>query len=86
MPRKRKEMDCEDEIPFEDPKEIKRDMCRFRCKRCAYEEDVPGYVVEEFIWWEDMDEEYAKTKDSRMSTMICPKCEGALVFKKETVD
>jgi len=83
MPRKKSLYDT---IPFDDPEEIKRDMCRFRCRDCAYEEDVPGYVVEEFIWWEDMDKEYAKTKPDRMPTMICPKCEGTLVFKRETVD
>jgi len=43
-------------------------------------------VVEEFIWWEDMDKEYAKTKPDRMPTLICPECEGTLVFKRETVD
>ena len=82
----RKKKDYEDEIPFEDPKEINKEMYRFRCRDCEYEEDVPGYVVEEFIWWEEMDEEYAKTKESRMPTMICPECEGTLVFKEKTVD
>lgn len=73
-------------IPFGDPMEIKRDMYRYRCKDCKYEEDVPGYVIEEFIWWEEMDKEYAKTKKSRMPTMVCPSCEGTLLFKEETVD
>lgn len=86
MARKKKQYEDDDVIPFDDPKEIKKDMYRFRCRDCAYEEDVPGYIVEEFIWWEEMDEEYAKTKDSRMPTMICPKCEGTLVFKEKTVD
>jgi hypothetical protein len=49
---------------------------------CKYEEDVPGYVIEEFIWWEEMDGEYAKTKEDRMPTLVCPECNGTLKLKK----
>ncbi|QUH25715.1 hypothetical protein [Serpentinicella alkaliphila] len=70
-----------DTIPFDDPKEIQRDMYKYQCIHCRYEEEVPGYVVEEFVWWEEMDEEYAKTKEDRMPTLVCPKCEGMLKSK-----
>ncbi|GAB4258013.1 MAG: hypothetical protein Kow00111_03510 [Thermincola ferriacetica] len=49
----------------------------YHCKRCKYEEGVPGFVVDEFAMGEDL-------KPGELPGVVCPKCNGDMEWTGET--
>ncbi|SHK44379.1 hypothetical protein, partial [Tepidibacter formicigenes] len=55
---------------------------RYQCLECGFEEDVPRFIIDEFI----EDDFFASGCDIenfevKMPILICPKCNGELVSK-----
>jgi len=63
----------DDELPFEQPKDV---LIDFKCKKCRYEEKVPDFVAFEYY----TDEEYDKETGSPI--ILCPKCDSDMVIKR----
>ena len=52
-------------------------MIPMKCKRCGYEEEVPEWILEEFLG-----EEIYSGKENQGYSCQCPKCNGRMVRKK----
>ena len=52
-------------------------MIPMKCKRCDYEEEVPEWILEEFLG-----EEIYSGKENQGYSCQCPKCNGRMVRKK----
>lgn len=52
------------ELPFHSP-EDKEEWCKFVCPKCGMEDDVPGFVVDEFLMGK---------KKGADPGVACPRC------------
>lgn len=56
--------------------------CRYQCLRCRYEENVPGFMIEEFIEDDLFEADYGEEDcEFKMPILICPKCGAEFIYK-----
>lgn len=53
-------------------------MIPMKCKQCGYEENVPEWILEEFLA-----EEIYSGKENHGYNCQCPECNGTMVRKKQ---
>lgn len=63
------------DIPFDDGKP--EEYYSYRCKRCNFEEGVPGFIVDEFAMGREL-------KPGELPEVICPECEGVMKWTGKT--
>ena len=63
--------------------ETDEDMSKYHCLKCAFEEDVPGFMIDEFIEDDFLNSGLSIEKfEVKMPVLICPKCGGEFTYKE----
>ncbi|MFP4198190.1 MAG: hypothetical protein ACLFSO_01200, partial [Halanaerobium sp.] len=62
------------EIPFHTPEDTDKEWYKYECPKCGEEDEVPGYVIDEFAMGKDL-------KEGEMPGVACPECGAEMKFK-----
>lgn len=63
--------------------ETNEDMSKYHCLKCKFEEDVPRFMIDEFIEDDFLDSGLSVEKfEVKMPILVCPKCGGKFIYKE----